>query len=247
MLLPCGLRLLPHFLSPSALPIALAETTSVHEAFLQSVKNNNNDDDLIIKTAHVPQPKLQTSQQHNLSSEEKFMSVSVNGLNGEFFAEYGEPGHSLLYLRGNKNIPPWHRTYLLPALESLPEVEEAISQRRGRQQQQDAWDWRQTVNVYTQNDGRGGGERAGFGWHVDIPANGLITMILTLQATGTLELRPVDAKLQGKEDGGDDVASVELTEGSLLVLSGEARWDWAHRIVPSLDGGERVSVVFGCH
>jgi len=54
--------------------------------------------------------------------------------------------------------------------------------------------------------------------------------------------------------------SIQLTPGSLFLLSGESRWDWEHRVVPkTLEEAEspaiignnseeisRISLVLGC-
>ena len=80
--------------------------------------------------------------------------------------------------------------------------------------------------------------RPGFPYHKDLPANGDVTMILTLQARGDLELVP-------ETDPHRSPSQVLLHPGSLLVLSGEARWRWLHRLRPVPDEKQRMSVVFG--
>ena len=41
---------------------------------------------------------------------------------------------------------------------------------------------------------------------------------------------------------------VTANPGSLVLLSGAARWEWVHRAVPHPDaaGKERISIVLGC-
>jgi alkylated DNA repair dioxygenase AlkB len=98
-----------------------------------------------------------------------------------------------------------------------------------------------TLNTYSM----GAAEVPGFPYHVDLPANGPITMIATLRRGATLELRHKDAA------AGTTPERIILQPGSLVVLSGEARYEWEHRILSSPgSGGEegisRVSIVFGC-
>ncbi|HEX4608289.1 MAG TPA: hypothetical protein VH092_08795, partial [Urbifossiella sp.] len=98
--------------------------------------------------------------------------------------------------------------------------------------------WKLTMNFYK----RVGGRIAGFPFHVDIPANGVVTMILNVQR---------EAVFQITKDG-EDVTEIRLPVGSLLVLSGESRYQWKHRVLPmagsgavALGGVERVSLVLG--
>jgi len=94
-----------------------------------------------------------------------------------------------------------------------------------------------------------------------LAANGEITVILTLKQSATIQLvKPsfdltdgiqtttqIEELEQEVEGGGVPVHSMDLTPGSLLVLSGEGRWNWVHRVLPqqAVDGMERVSLVFG--
>jgi hypothetical protein len=56
-----------------------------------------------------------------------------------------------------------------------------------------------------------------------------------------------DAAAAGAASAGD-VAVIErlsLGHGDLLVLTGRARWELLHRVLPSRTAEERVSLVFG--
>jgi alkylated DNA repair dioxygenase AlkB len=88
---------------------------------------------------------------------------------------------------------------------------------------------------------RAGGRIAGFPFHVDIPSNGVVTMILNVQRAVRFEIA----------NGGEPTA-IELPVGALLLLSGESRYVWKHRVLPSAapPGAsghpvERVSLVLG--
>ena len=57
-----------------------------------------------------------------------------------------------------------------------------------------------------------------------------------------------DAKAEAEAEAAVAVAVVErlsLGHGDLLVLTGRARWDLLHRVLPGRTGEERVSLVFG--
>ena len=38
---------------------------------------------------------------------------------------------------------------------------------------------------------------------------------------------------------------IVLTDGDVLLLTGPARWEYLHRVVPAAGGAERVSLVYG--
>ncbi len=97
--------------------------------------------------------------------------------------------------------------------------------------------WKLTMNFYHGHDGK----IAGFPFHVDIPSNGVVTMILNVH-------REVLFQIAHEEI----VEDVELPVGSLLILSGESRYQWKHRVLPKELGNspssgevERVSLVLG--
>ena len=82
---------------------------------------------------------------------------------------------------------------------------------------------------------------AGFPFHVDILANGVVTMILNVQREALFQITK-----------GEAVTDIRLPVGSLLVLSGESRYEWKYRVLPMAASGsggpggiERVSLVLG--
>ena len=86
----------------------------------------------------------------------------------------------------------------------------------------------------------------GFPFHIDTPKNGEITAIFTLMNSAELQMKR-------KEEAAASYSTL-LIPGSIVVLSGEARWSWLHRVVPqkiaySLAPGSihRMSLVVGCH
>lgn len=97
----------------------------------------------------------------------------------------------------------------------------------------------------------------------DLIANGAATMILNLGEAGALQFgeepageAPVDGlRYSSDHTVATDAAitpleEVRLTDGDLLVLTGRARWDYVHRVLPSeadtsASRGERVSLVWG--
>lgn len=184
-------------------------------------------------SAQIPQPDFVVSQKHNLTSREQYTRVQLsdrsgNELRGEYFPKYGEAGHSLCYLRGNDNLPDFARE-ILPQLNSTM-VASKLSRR------DDELKWKLTVNYYLALAGR----VAGFPFHVDIPANGVVTMILNVHSTAQFEIT-----------NGTVTEQLSLTPGMLLVLSGDSRYQWKHRVLPkdcpTLDNAEleRISLVLG--
>ena len=204
-----------------------------------AVENNKQLEDSIdqhtkLFSANIPQPEFVTSERHNLSTEEKYTSVKViesidKTLSCEYFPTYGEQGHSLAYFRGNQNIPNYVNTI-------IPTIEKVIDE-LNINQRSTALQWRLTMNFYKHTKG----VVAGFPFHVDIPANGTSTMILNIHNKAVFQIKK------------DDVTKeIELPIGSLLILSGESRYEWKHRVLPSTidstqinEDIQRISLVLG--
>lgn len=134
-----------------------------------------------------------------------------------------------------------------------------------------AYSWKLTLNHYRS---MGEERRCGFPWHRDLIANGAASCILGLGASGRLQFGEepparggggVDGLLYDMDDAHDadrrssdhaaeadaeiePLATVMLEPGDLLVLVGDARWKYLHRVLPEEPGtsvGERVSIVWG--
>jgi hypothetical protein len=188
-----------------------------------------------VETAHIPQPEFVRSTLHNLASEEHYTRVVLEEANErpircEYFPRYGEEGHALCYFRGNENLPDCIREGVLGPIQTAMEAARLVPPDR-------ALAWKLTMNFYHNV----GGTVAGFPFHVDIPANGVVTMILNVHNEALFQIARDEA-----------VQDVALPVGSLLVLSGESRYLWKHRVVPMLSAGttplgevERVSLVLG--
>lgn len=171
------------------------------------------------------------SQQHNLKSDEHYKVLKIDQRDCQHFERYGENGHTLTYFIGNKNIPS--------CVEGLKEKIANLEEVRARFAKNMRLTWNMTFNTY----GSVNRVRSGFPFHVDIPSNGAITSIFTLLS---------DAELQMKRfHDANPTFSVTLEPNSLLLLSGDSRWKWQHRILSSpLQSSmlkiERMSVVLGC-
>lgn len=188
-----------------------------------------------VRKAHVPQPEFVRSALHNLPGEEYYTRVVFEEAGGralscEYFPRYGEDGHALAYFRGNPNLPEYIRGELVAAVRRT--MEEAGLVGAGQE-----LTWKLTVNFYKSV----GGTVAGFPFHVDIPANGVVTTILNVQREALFQITK-----------GQTVTDIRLAVGSLLVLSGESRYEWKHRVLPMAstgaggpEGVERVSLVLG--
>lgn len=75
---------------------------------------------------------------------------------------------------------------------------------------------------------------AGIGWHVDAPSFGECIAGLSLGSGGRFQLRAVGTK---------DVAhELVVASGSMYVMSGPARWNYQHQVVPVRS--ERYSLTF---
>lgn len=169
------------------------------------------------------------SRQHNLKSDEFYKKVRLNEIDCQHFDRYGDNGHTLTYFIGNKNIPKYLEG-LKNKIESLEEVHAL----------EGVLNWNFTFNTYRSLNV----VRPGFPFHIDTPSNGEITSIFTLLSDADLQMK--------KETDQDPVYSVKLVPGSLRLLTGEARWKWQHRVLPSertaQDGRiERMSLVLGCN
>ena len=208
------------------------------------------------------------SHNHNVNSKEMFRRVVKDGISCEHFESYGD-GHALTYFRG---ALPFNDLGLDPSvldvLSDVREVQQEVERSRTERQMRltAPLKWRLTLNVYrptavrqvesnnddNTDDGSGAApkEGVGFPWHRDIEANGACTMILTLGAPAQLQFGWCS-----DGDGGDgllydDDVTVEeeatIEPGCLLLLTGPARWDMVHRVLPPLNAGLRASLVLGC-
>jgi alkylated DNA repair protein (DNA oxidative demethylase) len=74
---------------------------------------------------------------------------------------------------------------------------------------------------------------AGIGWHTDAPVFGPVVATLSLGADWRMEFR---------RRAGDKAIRIALPQRSLLLLEGEARTQWQHRIPPVKE--TRVSLSF---
>ena len=206
------------------------------------------------RMAMIPQPKEgRISKAHNLAMERKFVSLNVRdpAANGEFrkcehFSEYGSKYHSLTYFRGNENLP----RVLDPILAELRNLDVVKNLSKSTTGDGDAigLHWKLTLNDYKRReagDSDSLAEAGGalFPWHTDLAANGEITAIATLLAPAVLEFAPYSDL-----GAADWPTRIVAKPGSLVLLSGEARWKWVHRAVPHPDATDkaRISLVLGC-
>jgi hypothetical protein len=197
--------------------------------------------------ARIPQPDFVRSTKHNLPSEEYYTRVALTesggrAVNCEYFPRYGEDGHALCYFRGNANLPDFVTDGVLGPVRGLVE-------RDGLAAPGQDLTWKLTMNFYRNV----GGTVAGFPFHVDIPANGVVTMIMNIQREALFQIAKGESGGGSGDGGGDAVTDIDLPVGCLLILSGESRYRWKHRVLPMAAGGasaapngvERVSLVLG--
>jgi hypothetical protein len=196
------------------------------------------------------------SKQHNLKSEESYRIVTLPNeadegrrpVIAQYFDKYGEDGHELTYFINNSNIPDFVKHKLIfPLSSASKEIQELMKLKKSQGQGHLKWNF--TCNFYGLHGADG--QLAGFPFHVDVPSNGDITCIHTILTAATLQIR--------KKADHSQYYSVVMRPGSILLLSGESRWDWEHRVLPqSIDLTTlpaklqdikvgRISLVLGCN
>lgn len=227
-----GLYLFNDFFNRSLCQSIIEASLTIHKKLEDSLEDNKASN-LSSSSATIPQPDFVKSEKHNLTSEEQFVRVAIEDSKGktikaEYFPRYGEEGHALAYFRGNDNLPQL-------AHELLPKIRELIASKHIITEDLDD-SWRLTMNFYKNV----AGVVSGFPFHVDIPANGVITMILNVHREATFQITD-----------GNKVIDLLLPIGALLILSGESRYKWKHRVLPSEDASKienrvaRISLVLG--
>lgn len=179
------------------------------------------------------------SEGHNLPFERHYRLLYFGDtpgrkINAQNFVDYGSPGHELTYFINNQNIPSCVHEELISRISQIEPVQ-ALTSETGA-----PLNWRFTFNVYKDQDAK----QAGFDWHKDIATNGEITSITTIFGDATFQIR--------SEDKTSDLAtySLPLTPGSIVLLSGDSRWRWEHRVLSqetsTADSIGRISLVLGC-
>jgi hypothetical protein len=226
-----GLIFRPDHFAPSTCARIVAHALNLYDRLEAAVSGG-----IAPETAHIPQPAYVRSAAHNLQSEEQFVRVPLEEagartIRGEYFPRYGEDGHALAYFQRNANLPDFVSAELLPGVLEVIESEGLVAPCADLT-------WKLTANFYRRTNGA----VAGFPFHVDIPTNGIVTMILNVQRAARFEI----AKGEVRE-------ALDMPVGALLLLSGESRYEWMHRVLPSAEpradsaahAVERVSLVLG--
>ncbi len=216
-----GLRFIPNFLNKAAQGKMLQKSLSLHEKISFVSQNERS--------------RIHLSKQHNLIVDRFYQMLNIDGQYCQHFARYTEDGHALTYFQNNKNVPTFVKEMVIQRMEELEEVKKIKLGEPSNSQ----LNWKFTFNTYKANENH----VAGFAFHTDIRSNGDVTAILTLLTGAELQMKKPEAETSS--------FSLQLTPGSLLVLSDEARWDWQHRVLPQkleVVTGEiaRLSLVVGC-
>lgn len=188
---------------------------------------------------HREGASMHKSQGHNLLFERHyrllyFEDTPGRKINAQNFVDYGSPGHELTYFINNQNIPGFIHEELISRISQMEPVQALASQT------ENSLNWRFTFNVYKEEAAK----QAGFDWHKDIATNGEITSITTIFGNATFQIRPEDKTSYSA------TYSLPLTPGSIVLLSGDSRWKWEHRVLSqetsTADGIGRISLVLGC-
>lgn len=188
---------------------------------------------------HQKGASVHKSKGHNLPFEKQykllhFEDVSGRKINAQSFTNYGSSGHDLTYFINNQNIPKFIHEGLVARISQMDTVQALASKI------ENPLNWRFTFNVYKEEKS----QQASFDWHKDISSNGEITSITTILGSATFQIRPED------RTSDSDTYSIPLTPGSIVLLSGDSRWKWEHRVLPQkasvVDSIGRISLVLGC-
>lgn len=188
---------------------------------------------------HRKGASMYKSQGHNLPFKKHynllhFEDILERKINAQHFVDYGGPGHELTYFINNQNVPNFIHEGLINRVSQIAPIQALASQ------SETPLNWRFTFNVYKEE----GSKQAGFDWHKDIASNGEITSITTLFGAAIFQIRPEDKTSYSA------TYSLPLPPGSTVVLSGESRWKWEHRVLSKESGVEnsigRISLVLGC-
>lgn len=170
-----------------------------------------------LKRSHGEIRKTHVSKQHNISSERSYQLVKVREaagkvLQGQHFLDYGDLGHTLTYFIGNGNIPDFIKEELILRIQEIAEVK-ALGE-------VEKLNWRFTFNAYK----AGNQKLSGFAFHKDIASNGIITLIYSIGARSLFQIRLPGEPLTTQ--------AFPLVSDSLVLLSGEARWNFEHSVIP---------------
>lgn len=199
------------------------------------------------QTAPTQEARSYLSKYHNLKSKEYYKAVHFEDQDGrkiscQYFQKYGEEGHQLSYFIGNNNIPRFIQTDLITRMLDIPEVRNLKEADKGI--------WNFTFNTYALLENASKlATMAGFPYHKDIESNGEITAIYSLGEESTFEIRHPERP--------DQVTRFPLVDNSFILLSGPARWDYEHRVIPvviqkktsqlwnEIEAIKRISLVLG--
>lgn len=172
----------------------------------------------------------------------KIKYPQFDGIDAQYFERNGEKGHQLTKFVDNKNIPHFIRELVIPELKKLEEIKELIPKNFSHI----AWlNWKMMFNTYSSIE-ENESIIANFPYHNDA-SNGSILAILTLLSEASFELK---ATAQSTK-----IFAFPLTAGSLILLSGDVRSKWLHRIVPKVSQENqkstsldlhRISIVLSC-
>jgi hypothetical protein len=201
---------------------------------LPSLKQETEKLQQTIRSAAVNIAKVRTktylSSQHNRNTDEYYQLLAISDqdrkISLQYFNRYGETGHELSYFIGNRNIPSWIKASLISRIEDLPQVK-ALK----------AGNWNATLNTYSVTQDRKTPE---FPFHKDVASNGAISAVFSFGRQGFLEMQKETVS-----------HTIPLQEGSLVLLAGDARWEWEHRVVSTssdlaVGACYRQSIVLGC-
>lgn len=189
------------------------------------------------------------SKLHNLTSQESFQNVLIEDKDStikcEVFEKYGEEGHTLVYLQNNENVPHFVKDFISEKLLTNIESRNIILENLKKSDDFRFKDgtWKLTVNYYDQV--KNNTNYSGFPFHTDIKSNGVVTVILSLESFARMDfIKPkynmdgFHSTEYGKRDYvptiDDSLTQFLLEPRSLIIVYGEARYEWMHRVV----GGE---------
>lgn len=219
---------------------------------------------------------MEFPQPHDcMSGERTFSRLSVSDLSAEnrvlsckYFESFGSPHHSQSQFSAEFNIPAFARRQVLPYIRSLPHLH--VLQSKNNQHPVSIPQYDSEFDSFSENDQPAAcamqmnhykvfcPATVLYDYHVDQPSFGDATAIVTLGSTGYVQFAASDdyaVHAGANVPTTSNPATIILPPGSVLVASGDARWNFRRRVIDAPrtfthrygdERHDRFSLVFGC-
>jgi len=171
------------------------------------------------------QPPMSTMKVHQFNLESyspvKLVDDEGHGRSAQTYPVYIEPGRTLALFVGYDNVPIYVWNLLRDMKSDIEEMK--------TMKVLDELMWRLTMNFYDMTK-----EDIVPPFHREVEENGIITTILALENPSTVEMIKGGYTKDGfPKDSKYKIEKIELDPMSMLVMTGEARWEWLYRVLPA--------------